>query len=213
MPKLADLATSWNNIRILSMSRKITEPAERIRNAALSLFIKNGITGTTTKEIAREAGVSEGSIYNHFENKGDLALKLFMDCMSMFREVLDKKSQEAQTPSGKLEAVIHGFFDFAKREPEVYAYIMVGHFTELGKIPKTVKKPVDVFSMIIKSGIKSGEFSGLNEKLGAAYITGMLTRAILFHKTGVVKMSYRAIVGETVKSSLKVLGSDGSVKK
>lgn len=198
---------------ILSMSRKISEPAERIRSAALSLFIKNGITGTTTKEIAREAGVSEGSIYNHFESKGDLALKLFLECMAMFREVLDKKSLEADTPSGKLEAVMHGFFDFARREPEVYAYIMVGHFTELGKIPKTVKKPVDVFSAIIKSGMESGEFPVRDEKLRAAYITGMLTRAILFHKTGVLRMSYKAIVKETVKSSLKVLGSDRCVQK
>jgi len=198
---------------IPSMSRNITEPAERIRSAALSLFIRNGISGTTTKEIAREAGVSEGSIYNHFESKGDLALRLFVDCMSMFREELDKKSLEAETPSGKLAAAIEVFFEFARREPEVYAYIMIGHFTELGKIPKTIKKPVDVFSSIIKSGLKSGEFSGLNEKLGAAYVTGMLTRAILFHKTGVLKMPYGAIVRETVKSSLKVLGSPGEIKK
>lgn len=195
------------------MSRKITEPVERIRLAALSLFIKNGIPGTTTKEIAREAGVSEGSIYNHFESKGDLALKLFVDCMSMFREALDKKSLEAETPSGKLASVIQGFFDFARMEPEVYAYIMIGHFTEIGKIPKTVKKPVDVFTAVIRSGIKSGEFSGISERLGAAYVTGMLTRAILFHKTGVLKMPYSAIVRETVKSSLKVLGSDGNAKK
>jgi AcrR family transcriptional regulator len=189
------------------MSRKITEPAERIRSAALSLFIRNGISGTTTKEIAREAGVSEGSIYNHYESKGDLALKLFISSMEMFREVLHERSLEGQTPAEKLAAVIEEFFDFARKEPEVYAYLMIGHYTELGKIPGTLKRPMDVFSTIIKSGIESGEFEDMPDKLGAAYVIGMLTRAILFHKNGILKLPYNQIVGETVKSSLKVLGA------
>ena len=193
------------------MNRKIIDPAERIRSAALSLFIRNGISGTTTKEIAREAGVSEGSIYNHYESKADLALKLFMSSMEMFREVLHEKSLGVETSAAKLTAVIEEFFDFAQKEPEVYAYIMIGHYTELGKIPGTLKRPMDVFAGIIKSGIESGEFEDMPDKLGAAYVIGMLTRAILFHKSGILKLPYNQIVRETVKSSLKVLGA--GVKK
>ena len=193
------------------MNKKISEPGERIRRAALSLFIKNGIAGTTTKEIAREAGVSEGSIYNHYESKGDLALKLFVSSMEMFREVLHEKSLGVETPAAKLTAVIEEFFDFARKEPEVYAYIMIGHYTELGKIPGTMKRPMDVISAIIKSGMESGEFEDMPDKLGAAYVIGMVTRAILFHKSGILKLPYNQIVTETVESSLKVLGA--GVKK
>ncbi|MGI8562096.1 MAG: TetR/AcrR family transcriptional regulator [Candidatus Dormibacter sp.] len=42
---------------------------ERIAAAAVSVIRDRGVTNATTKEIAREAGVSEGSLYNHFENK------------------------------------------------------------------------------------------------------------------------------------------------
>jgi AcrR family transcriptional regulator len=42
---------------------------ERIVTAAVRVMAERGVTNTTTKEIAREAGVSEGSLYNHFENK------------------------------------------------------------------------------------------------------------------------------------------------
>lgn len=206
---MADSTTSWNNIVDGSMNKKTTEPGERIQSAALSLFIKNGIAGTTTKEIAKEAGVSEGSIYNHFESKGDLALKLFISSMEMFREVLHERSLEGQTPGEKLAAVIEEFFDFARKEPDVYSYIMIGHYTELGKIPGTLKRPMDVFSSIIKSGMESGEFEDMPDKLGAAYVIGMLTRAILFHKSGILKLPYNQIVSETVKSSLKVLGACG----
>ena len=42
---------------------------ERILAAAIEVIKQRGVTAATTKEIARTAGVSEGSLYNHFENK------------------------------------------------------------------------------------------------------------------------------------------------
>jgi AcrR family transcriptional regulator len=41
----------------------------RILAAAVAVIRERGITAATTKEIARRAGVSEGSLYNHFANK------------------------------------------------------------------------------------------------------------------------------------------------
>ncbi len=42
---------------------------DRILAAAIEVIRSRGITAATTKEIARNAGVSEGSLYNHFANK------------------------------------------------------------------------------------------------------------------------------------------------
>ncbi|GAA3226202.1 helix-turn-helix domain-containing protein [Actinocorallia longicatena] len=42
---------------------------ERILAAAIEVIKERGVVGATTKEIARRAGVSEGSLYNHFANK------------------------------------------------------------------------------------------------------------------------------------------------
>ncbi len=43
-----------------------------ILEAALKLFAEKGFTGTRTKEIAREAGISETLIFQHFKNKRNL---------------------------------------------------------------------------------------------------------------------------------------------
>ncbi|MEZ0090473.1 TetR/AcrR family transcriptional regulator [Streptacidiphilus sp. EB129] len=45
---------------------------ERILAAAVDVVTERGIAAATTKEIARAAGVSEGSLYNHFGNKTEL---------------------------------------------------------------------------------------------------------------------------------------------
>lgn len=42
---------------------------ERILAAAIEVIKERGVAAATTKEIARVAGVSEGSLYNHFDNK------------------------------------------------------------------------------------------------------------------------------------------------
>lgn len=45
---------------------------EQILETAVNLFSQKGFKGTTTKEIARAAGVSEAIIFRHFENKDAL---------------------------------------------------------------------------------------------------------------------------------------------
>ena len=50
---------------------------ERIGSAALQLFESKGFDATTTKEIARHARVAEGTVFNYFETKEDIALHFF----------------------------------------------------------------------------------------------------------------------------------------
>lgn len=45
---------------------------DRITEAALRLFSDNGYRGATTAEIARQAGVAEGTIYRYFKEKKEL---------------------------------------------------------------------------------------------------------------------------------------------
>jgi len=45
---------------------------EQILQTAVELFSKHGFRGTTTKEIARAAGVSEAMVFKHFATKDEL---------------------------------------------------------------------------------------------------------------------------------------------
>ena len=49
----------------------------RIVTAALSLFQTRGFDATTTKAIARKAGIAEGTVFNYFRTKEDIALHFF----------------------------------------------------------------------------------------------------------------------------------------
>ena len=48
------------------------ERRQQILRVAMSLFSRHGFRGTTTREIAREAGVSEAMVFRHFATKEEL---------------------------------------------------------------------------------------------------------------------------------------------
>ncbi|MDQ0115651.1 TetR/AcrR family transcriptional regulator [Paenibacillus harenae] len=69
----------------------------RIAEAAEQVLLTNGLAKTTTKEIAKAAGCSEGSLYNHFKSKEDLflhvvrnQLKMLMAAMTSLRNLPGK---------------------------------------------------------------------------------------------------------------------------
>jgi AcrR family transcriptional regulator len=80
----------------------------RILQAALQLFKEKGLEGTTTKQISRKAGIAEGTLFNYFETKEDLALYFFQketdNLIAWFRA--EKRLQKAALPE-KLFAIIH----------------------------------------------------------------------------------------------------------
>ena len=54
--------------------KTVEERRQDILDAALKVFTRKGYNGSTTAEIARSAGVAEGTIFRHFATKKDLLI-------------------------------------------------------------------------------------------------------------------------------------------
>ena len=65
----------------------------QILDAAARVFAEKGFHRATTKEIAKTAGVSEGTIYNYFANKADLLIGIMTRLAKL--EVLSEELAEA----------------------------------------------------------------------------------------------------------------------
>jgi AcrR family transcriptional regulator len=79
-----------------------------ILEAALGLFSRKGFFRTPTKEISRRAGIAEGTLFNYFRTKEDLALYFFEEevgaLMEWYRK--DPGLRRASLPE-QLFAVLH----------------------------------------------------------------------------------------------------------
>ena len=62
------------------MVRKSTDiRQEEIKSAVLSIIFREGLKNVSTKNIAKEVGISEGSIFRHFNSKKDIILAIMED--------------------------------------------------------------------------------------------------------------------------------------
>jgi AcrR family transcriptional regulator len=86
---------------------KADERRQEIIRAAMEVFARNGFGGSTTREIAENAGISEAMIYSHFRNKQDL-----------YTAIIDEKLQESEPLYYPLDAMRN------KDDPRVFMTIV-----------------------------------------------------------------------------------------
>src|SRR6516225_5792547 len=79
---------------------------ERILDAAVHVFAEKGFYGAKVSEIAREAGVADGTIYLYFKSKDDLLISLFEDRMAQINANLREALESAPGAVERLKAVV-----------------------------------------------------------------------------------------------------------
>src|SRR5437899_11331558 len=86
---------------------------KRIVTAALSLFQTKGFDATTTKAIARKAGIAEGTGFNYFRTKEDIALHFFeQEVDQAIASVRDTPRLRKAPLEEKLFALVHSQLEF-----------------------------------------------------------------------------------------------------
>lgn len=90
---------------------------ERILAAAERVFAKRGFFASRVSEIAKDAGVADGTIYLYFKSKDDLLISLFEDRMRQVNDALRLAIANEQTALGQLRAFIKTYLQLIHDEP------------------------------------------------------------------------------------------------
>ena len=80
---------------------------KEILRAALELFSKKGFFRTTTKQISDRAGIAEGTLFNYFKTKEDLALYFFEQEVGGLIDWYRSQKLQRSSLAEKLFAIIH----------------------------------------------------------------------------------------------------------
>src|SRR3954467_14034025 len=89
---------------------------ERILAAAEVIFARHGFFAARVSEIAKEAGVADGTIYLYFKSKDDLLISLFEQRMTQVNVAL-KQAIGAAGPKDQLRAFIKTYLQLVHDEP------------------------------------------------------------------------------------------------
>ena len=146
----------------------------RIKDVALRLMVEKGVAETTIRDLAREAGVSEGSLYRHYESKEDLVRDLFREHYAEFARRLLEVQSGHKTTRAKLKAVVADTCRRFDEDPITYRFLLFAQHEAMRRFQPVLDSPVPVLRGMIVQGIKSGEVRLKNADLGAALVLGLL---------------------------------------
>jgi AcrR family transcriptional regulator len=97
---------------------------EQIVGAATRVFAEKGFRRATTREVARAAGVSEGTIYNYFEDKDALLLAILDRLNETERRAADFEEEMDTDFRGFLEQYLRRRMSLIWENREVFRVVL-----------------------------------------------------------------------------------------
>ncbi|MEL6258204.1 MAG: TetR/AcrR family transcriptional regulator [Pseudomonadota bacterium] len=156
---------------------RVRNARPKIERAALKLFVSDGVTAATTREIAEAAGVSEGALYRHYKGKDELALSLFMETHDRLAEMV---LQAASAPGGldeKVRAVVQAYCDVADEDWLLFSFHLVSIDRFIPHDTKRDDDPVTVTERIIEALIAAEEIPKGDPRVLAAMCLGVVLQS------------------------------------
>ena len=90
---------------------------DRILDAAERVFAQRGFFAAKVTDIAREAGVADGTIYLYFKNKDDLLISLFESRMERVNQILADAIATEPRPRDQLNAFVRAYLALIVEQP------------------------------------------------------------------------------------------------
>jgi TetR/AcrR family fatty acid metabolism transcriptional regulator len=158
---------------------RVGDKRQRILDAAVRVFAKKGFHATRVSEVAKAAGVADGTIYLYFESKDELLVSLFEDRVQKLLAFLAAELPGAPTASDRLRRIIElqlGLLEGERDLAEVVTVIL----RQSTKLMKEFAAPkftayLDTIARVVAEGQATGELrSDLSPHLAARAIFGAL---------------------------------------
>jgi len=202
--------------RTKSLRSSGQERQASIISAAASLFAAKGFQGTTTREIAKTAGISEALVFKHFPTKHALYAAILAE-KAQFSELLEAAEEAAKKKDdARLFTLLAGYRIRKGADPTLLRLLLFSALEkhELSEMffRKQYRVFYDFLAGYIRRRIDDGEFQAVDPLLAARAFFGIIVHHRLLHDIFGIPMhrSYEDTVAEYVNMFLRGLLIDQS---
>ena len=155
---------------------KKSDVSSRIIRAAVALFSRQGYHGTSTRDIARLADVSEVTVYRYFEHKEDIFWSALASCFSTIKPRLSllNSTPGSDSPEIILPRILSLLIDTATFSPDLVRMIAVAFLEVRGRAEEACREHLTpLFTSIasyLEANIQLGRVRNLNPAIMTAGI-------------------------------------------
>jgi len=173
------MSTSPDPIRELLIQAR----RNQILDAAATVFAEKGFHRATTKEIAKTAGVSEGTIYNYFDSKADLLIGIMTRLAEL--EHLDEELADALQSDARdfLIAIFRQRMGLVQQKVEtiqaVMPEILVNPALRERFRQQFVQPTTTLFEQYIRARVELGHIRPINVPLAVRTVQSMFVGLLI----------------------------------
>ena len=169
---------------------------EQIVGAAMRVFAEKGFRRATTREVARAAGVSEGTIYNYFEDKDALLLTILDTLNETERRAVDFEEGMAADFRGFLEQYLRRRMSLIWENREVFRVVLSEMLVNAELRERYLRRVVDPTMRIAEENFRSrmaqGEVRETDAPLAMRAVAGTLLGVLVLGLLGDEEINSRS---------------------
>ncbi|GAB4556632.1 MAG: TetR/AcrR family transcriptional regulator [Anaerolineae bacterium] len=156
---------------------RIERRTSQILDAAAHVFALKGFHGATIREIAAEAGVAEGTIYNYFANKESLLLAM-IDRLAEIQQLSHLLEVTDDPPEVVLPQVLRDRFELLQRRRQIVQAVLpeVMARRELRErfITHLIQATAEPIQHYLQRQVDSGRLRPVNPQLAARMLQALI---------------------------------------
>lgn len=182
------------------MSPKIIDKDKKKREillAAMKVFAGRGVKNSRMVDIAQEAGIGKGTVYDYFRSRDEILVEAFYLIMGDLNSKMESLLSETDNPETKVRSIIHAAYDSLLQFPDDFMEIFVDFWSEgirqRDSHGNLVIDLADVYanfrrqlSHVLNEGIEKGDFRQMDtiavSSTLMAIIDGLLLQLIVDRK-------------------------------
>ncbi len=158
----------------------MNEKEQKIMDAALKLFVERGFHGTSTAEIAKNAGVATGTLFHYFKTKEELINHLYFYTKDSLLNEVKEFYDDKKSLKENLKALWLKFVYFSIDNPYKFQFILTFHcspyITSLTK--EQVETRTEDMLGVYKRGIEKHEIKEISFELVIEYFWGNVVSTV-----------------------------------
>jgi AcrR family transcriptional regulator len=193
------------------MQQRSEETRTQLMNSAIKLFSSHGFNAASVDDICKDAGVSKGAFYHHFESKQALFLALLDGWLKTIDNAIEA-SHEKSAPETFLQITEAFPFIFGSAGEHLPMFL---EFWLQASRDETIwqasiapyRRYHKEFTLLIKKGVEEGSFIEVDPELTARMIVamamGLLLQSLLDPKGAKWEATAREITNMMLNTLLK----------
>jgi TetR/AcrR family fatty acid metabolism transcriptional regulator len=160
-----------------------TSKRERILRAAVDVFAQNGYFNAKVSEIAKAAGVADGTIYLYFDGKEDILVTIFREHTRNYLASLERELANTRGAEDRIRKAIRHHLDTLGRDRAlaVVSQVELRHSLKFMSLlsQQEVADYLNIIRKIVEYGQKDGTFRrAVHPQLVAKAVFGVLDEMV-----------------------------------